>query len=76
MEVLSAKNFELWAPLISVVDVKGIAKQMSNLKHAPKLEVTQFHSCVKFSVVLASTARDELVDLTAKVLYTRSLNDR
>ena len=74
LEALREKLFELGVPGISVADVKGIGKPMSQLKSDSELKVPQFHPCVEISVVLETEAVGEVVDMIEKTLHTGSLS--
>ena len=75
LEEVREKLFELGVPGLSVVDVKGIGKPMSQLKSLVESKVPQFHPRVEISIVLENEAVDEVVDILVTTVQTGSLGD-
>ena len=69
------KLFELGVPGLSVSEMKGIGKPLSQLKSAPGSETPQFHPRVEISIVLENEAVDEVVDMLVATTQTGSLGD-
>ena len=75
LEAVREKLFELGVPGLSVTDVKGIGKPLSQLKSAPGSKVPLFHPRVEISVVLDDEAVDEVVNTLVATVQTGNMGD-
>ncbi len=78
LEEVRAKLFALGAPGLSVSDVKGIGKPMSQMRSAPDpaaSQLPQFLPRVEITVVLDDDAVDEVVKALLEVLRTGQQGD-
>ncbi len=75
LEAVRLKLFELGVPGLSVIEIKGIGKPLSQLKSAPGSETPQFHPRVEISIVLEDEAVDEVVDVLVATAQTGSFGD-
>ncbi|NIQ02628.1 MAG: P-II family nitrogen regulator [Nitrospinaceae bacterium] len=75
LETVREKLFELGVPGLSVSDVKGIGKPMSQLKSDPDSKVPQFLPRVELTIVLEDSAVEEVVDMLVSTVRTGSLGD-
>lgn len=75
LETVREKLFELGAPGLSVCDVKGIGKPMSQMKSGSPSKVPQFLPRVELSIVLEDGAVDEVVEMLVSTLRTGNLGD-
>ena len=75
LEEVREKLFELGVPGLSVVDVRGIGKPMSQVKSDSTLKVPQFHPRVEISVVLEAEAVEEVLDVLVKTVQTGNMGD-
>lgn len=75
LEAVREKLFELGVPGLSVSDVKGIGKPMSQLKSDQESKVPQFHPRVEISIVLEDQAVQEVVDMLIATVQTGNLGD-
>ncbi len=75
LESVREKMFELGVPGISVTDIKGIGKPMSQLKSSPESKLPQFLPRVEVSIVLENDAVDEVVETLVSTLKTGQFGD-
>ena len=75
LEAVRLKLFELGVPGLSVIEIKGIGKPLSQLKSAPGSETPQFHPRIEISIVLENEAVDEVVDVLVATAQTGSFGD-
>lgn len=75
LEAVREKLFELGVPGISVTEVKGIGKPMSQLKSSPDSKVPLFRPRVEISIVLEDQAVAEVVDMLVAAVQTGNLGD-
>ncbi|MFQ5444710.1 MAG: P-II family nitrogen regulator [Nitrospinales bacterium] len=75
LETVREKLFELGVPGLSVTDVRGIGKPMSQLKSVPGSKVPHFHPRVEISIVLEDLAVDEVVDMLVATVQTGKMGD-
>lgn len=75
LEPVREKLFELGVPGLSVIDVKGIGKPMSQLKSIPGSSAPHFQPRVEISIVLENEAVDEMVDMLVATVQTGNLGD-
>jgi len=75
LDAVRLKLFELGVPGLSVIEVKGIGKPLSQLKSAPGTEMPQFHPRVEISIVLENEAVGEVVDVLVATAQTGSFGD-
>ena len=78
LEEVREKLFALGVPGMSVADVKGIGKPMSQMRTHPDLKISkfpQFHPCVEITVVLESDSVDEVVEALIATVRTGNLSD-
>jgi len=75
LESVREKMFELGVPGISVTDIKGIGKPMSQLKSSPENKLPQFLPRVEVSIVLENDAVDEVVETLVSTLKTGQFGD-
>lgn len=75
LEAVREKLFELGVPGLSVVDVKGIGKPMSQLKSDPGLKIPQFRPSVELTIVLEDDGVDEVVEMILSTVRTGNLGD-
>lgn len=78
LEDVREKLFELGVPGMSVVDVRGIGKPMSQLRTDPAMKgkrLPQFLPRLELTVVLENEAVDEVVDMLTAALRTGNLGD-
>lgn len=75
LEPVREKLFALGVPGLSVIDVKGIGKPLSQLKSIPGSRAPQFHPRVEISIVLEDPAVDEVVDMLIATVQTGNMGD-
>lgn len=75
LEAVREKLFELGVPGLSVTDVKGIGKPLSQLKSAPGSKAPLFRPRVEILIVLEDHAVDEVVDALAATVQTGNMGD-
>ncbi|MFP6637692.1 MAG: P-II family nitrogen regulator [Nitrospinaceae bacterium] len=75
LEEVREKLFELGVPGLSVVDVKGIGKPMSQVKSDPNLKVPQFRPRVEITMVLEAEGVEEVLDVLVKAVQTGNMGD-
>ncbi len=75
LDAVRLKLFELGVPGLSVSEIKGIGKPLSQLKSAPGSETPHFHPRVEISIVLEDEAVDEVVDVLVATAKTGNLGD-
>ncbi len=75
LEEVREKLFHLGVPGLSVADVKGIGKPMSQLKSEVDSKIPQFHPRVEITVVLEDGAVEEVLQTLVKTVQTGSLGD-
>jgi nitrogen regulatory protein P-II 1 len=75
LEPVREKLFALGVPGLSVTDVKGIGKPLSQLKSTPGSRAPQFHPRVEISIVLEDPAVDEVVDMLIATVQTGNMGD-
>lgn len=78
LEKIREKLFELGAPGLSVSEIRGIGKPMSQLKSSsdPKsAKIPQFLPRVEITIVLEEEAVDEVVNMIISVAKTGNFGD-
>ena len=78
LEEIRGKLFALGVPGMSVSEVKGIGKPLSQMRSDPdpeKSKVPQFHQQIEITIVLENESVDEVVDTMASTLHTGNLGD-
>jgi nitrogen regulatory protein P-II 1 len=78
LEKVREKLFALGVPGMSVSEVKGIGKPLSQMHSDPdpqKSQVPQFHHRIEISIVLEDESVDEVIDALVATLQTGNLGD-
>ena len=78
LDEIREKLFALGVPGMSVSEVKGIGKPLSQMQSDPdpeKSKVPQFHHRIEISIVLEDESVDEVVDAMVSTLRTGNLGD-
>ena len=78
LDEIREKLFALGVPGMSVSEVKGIGKPLSQMQSDPdseKSKVPQFHQRIEITIVLENENVDEAVDSIASTLHTGNLGD-
>ena len=78
LEEVREKLFLLGVPGMSISDVKGIGKPMSQMRANPDPKISklpQFHPGVEITIVLESDSVDEVVEALVSTLRTGNLSD-
>lgn len=75
LQAVREKLFELGVPGLSVHDVQGIGKPMSQLKSDPHSKVPEFHPRVEITIVLEDLAVNEVVAMLVSTVRTGNLGD-
>ena len=78
LEAVREKLFALGVPGMSVSEVKGIGKPLSQMGAHPdpeKSKVPQFHPRIEISLVLEDDSVDEVIDALIATLRTGNLGD-
>ncbi len=78
LDEVREKLFALGVPGMSVSEVKGIGKPLSQMRSDPdpeKSKVPQFHHRIEITIVLADESVDEVVEAMASTLRTGNLGD-
>ncbi|UCD11661.1 MAG: P-II family nitrogen regulator [Nitrospinaceae bacterium] len=75
LDSVREKLFELGVPGLSVAEVRGIGKPMSQLKSAPGSRVPEFMPRLEISLVLSDDAVEEVVEMLKATVYTGNLGD-
>ena len=78
LEEVREKLFSLGVPGMSVTDVKGIGKPLSQMRTDPdpeKSRVPQFHPRVELSIVLEDDCVEEVTEALVATLRTGNLGD-
>jgi len=78
LEEVREKLFALGVPGISVADVKGIGKPMSQMRANPEPKVSklpQFRPRLEITIVIESDSVDEVVEALLSTLRTGNLGD-
>lgn len=78
LDEIREKLFALGVPGMSVAEVKGIGKPLSQMQSDPdpgKSRVPQFHHRIEISIVLEDESVDEVVEAMTTTLRTGKLGD-
>jgi len=78
LDEIREKLFALGVPGMSVSEVKGIGKPLSQMQSDPdpeKSKIPQFHHRIEISIVLEDESVDEVVDAMVSTLHTGNLGD-
>jgi len=78
LDEIREKLFALGVPGMSVSEVKGIGKPLSQMRSDPdpeKSKVPQFHHRIEITIVLEDESVDEVVEAMAFTLCTGNLGD-
>ena len=78
LDEVREKLFALGVPGVSVAEVKGIGKPLSQLRSDPdpqKSKVPQFRPRIELSIVLSDDSVDEVVEALVSTLRTGNLGD-
>ena len=78
LDAIREKLFALGVPGMSVSEVKGIGKPLSQMQSDPdpeKSKVPQFRQRIEITIVLADENVDEVVDAMVNTLRTGNLGD-
>jgi len=78
LEEVRGKLFALGVPGLSVAEVKGIGKPMSQMRAHPESKTSklpQFHPSLEITIVLESDGVDEVVEALVSTLRTGNLSD-
>lgn len=76
LDEIREKLFVLGVPGVSVSEVKGIGKPLSQMQSDPeKSKVPQFHHRIEITIVLEDESVDEVVDAMVSTLRTGNLGD-
>ena len=78
LDAIREKLFALGVPGMSVSEVKGIGKPLSQMQSDPdpeKCKVPQFHHRIEITIVLEDESVDEVVEAMVSTLRTGNLGD-
>ena len=78
LDAIREKLFALGVPGMSVSEVKGIGKPLSQIKSdadPDESKVPQFHQRIEIAIVLEDESVDEVVETMASTLRTGNLGD-